>query len=194
MDWKAAQKHGSTRAEIRYVRELDVDAGEFVVPGCIEIAMITDLEHMLWSQQLLPEAAWKEIALYLVSRLTDFLGQEVDLVDLELVDEGSFTGRIVSRSRIGGPLAIEWWGVLGMERVEGEPYVSATLFMYSMKQRLGIESPKGSAIEIVFERRSGGVAAWRSLGWVVDIYGEWNHVKPPWDIDEKAAKRDQDGE
>jgi hypothetical protein len=50
-----------------------------------------------------------------------------------------------------------------------------------MGQRLGIEGPKGSSIELVFDRQDEGRGTWRSLGWVVDAYGEWENVKPPWD-------------
>ena len=145
--------------------------------------MSIDPEVILWGSRPLTEADGRDVVMRLVSRLTDFLHQDIDVVDFNLVDDESFTCRVAGRSRFGGPLALEWWGILGMEPIEGAPHVSGTLFLYSMGQRLGMAAPKGSTIELVYERSSEGGGAWRSLGWVVDTYDEWEGIRPPWGAD-----------
>jgi hypothetical protein len=69
-----------------------------------------------------------------------------------------------------------WEGILGMDVIEGKPYVSAPLFLFSHGRRLTVSERLGSYLEFTYDRTANGSGRWRSLGWVEDIYGEYQSI------------------
>lgn len=137
------------------------------------------LEHQLWTslgEGHLSSEEWSAIADRLVETLGDYLQQRVLLVDAAVIDGEALSCSIRSARPIGGPLALAWEGRLGTETIDGTPHVSASLFLFSQATRLAVAGQRGSYIELVFEATDGGGGRWQSLGWMQDVYREFESV------------------
>ncbi|MEC4806339.1 MAG: hypothetical protein SAJ12_24575 [Jaaginema sp. PMC 1079.18] len=57
-------------------------------------------------------------------------------------------------------------------------YVSLTLFPFDMntKKRLCLTTGE-NVLEFLFERKPDNSGSWRSLGWCMDEYGEWEDIE-----------------
>lgn len=144
-----------------------------------------DLENTLWSRQVETADEWVGVGRYLVDRLAHYLGQPIAIEYVKPVTEEAFTCSISSAEVASaglaaqGPLAVRWSGVLGMEPIEGNSWVSATLVLFVLGQRLNVGAHASSVVELVYERRPGALGEWRCEGWRLDEYGEWDGVQPP---------------
>ena len=123
---------------------------------------------------------WSAIVNYLVKTLENYLQQQVDIVDdtieASIVDNEALCCSIRSAVSFAGALALAWEGRLGMEMIEDKPYVSASLFLFSCKKRLTVAGQGGSYVELIYEQSDNGNGGWRSLGWMEDIYGEFENI------------------
>jgi hypothetical protein len=133
-------------------------------------------ETRLWTRHVEFEAQWREVAVYLGERLREFLGFEVRVEPMTLLELDAFSCRLRGGAAFGGALQLEWSGVLGMEPIEDQSHVSASLFLFSQRRRLQLAGQLGSSLELVFERREDGPGQWINLGWHDDVYGEYEGV------------------
>lgn len=138
---------------------------------------MTDPEQTLWRGVVEDRAQWRQVAEHLAARLEIFLERGVQIDDEgSAVDRDSFSFPIRNREPFGGPLDIDWHGVLGMEHVDGVPMASATLLIYSAGRRIEVVGQKNSTLELVYEKQDDGHAEWVTRGWCNDDYGEWADI------------------
>ncbi|MGK5555559.1 hypothetical protein ACSNOI_28470 [Actinomadura kijaniata] len=109
----------------------------------------------------------------LVASLGRYLGQEVAMVDLDVADD-AFSCRIRSRAPSGTAFRTAWEGVLGMQLFEGEPDVSASLFLFSHGRRVRLAGHRGSYLALVYRGPLDGTGTWRNEGWIEDVFGEFD--------------------
>ncbi len=126
------------------------------------------------------QAEFSVIIERLVEALSEYLQQQIETVDQTLeesiIDDESFCCSIRSSNTFATPFDLAWEGILGMELIEGEPHVSASIFLFSKDSRLGLVGHEGSYLELVYQRSDIGAGYWSSLGWIDDIYGEFNNI------------------
>jgi hypothetical protein len=137
-----------------------------------------DLEEKLWRRRIVRASEWSEVARYLVDRLGEYLGQPIVVDEITPVDESSFTCSIHGDGSPARPLQVAWRGVLGMEPIQGESLVTATVIPFLLGERLRVGDHSSSTIELVFERLPDGIGRWKCEGWQKDDYGEWEGVMP----------------
>jgi hypothetical protein len=140
------------------------------------------------------EEEWAEIAQHLVQTLGEYLNQRVELVRMSVVDDEALCCSIRSVGYFGEPLtavwenvlrgnitenkplAVAWEGILGLDVIEDKPYVSASLFLFRHGRRLTVSERFGSYLEFLYEHSANGYGRWRSLGWMEDIYDEYQSI------------------
>jgi hypothetical protein len=152
------------------------------------IGQLTIMEEILIDKKIwqLPNGSqrtkeeWSGIVDYLVKTLEDYLQQGIDIVDdtieTSIVDNEALCCSIRSAVSFGGSLAVAWEGRLGMELIEDKPCVSASIFLFSLNKRLNVAGQGGSYLELIYEQSDNGNGGWRSLGWMEDIYGEFENI------------------
>jgi hypothetical protein len=80
---------------------------------------------------------------------------------------------VSSRGELAGPLRIRYRGIVGLQPIEGAPYISAVLFVYSSGARLSLDGDEASFLLWEYERSDADVGEWRLQGWRSDVYGEY---------------------
>lgn len=101
------------------------------------------------------------------------LGVELDVEDSMTIDGTVLSVTVCSRSELAGPLQLRYRGIVGLQPIEGAPYVSAVLFVYSSGVRLSLDGDEASFLLWEYERSDGGVGQWQLRGWRSDEYGEY---------------------
>jgi hypothetical protein len=141
------------------------------------------INQKIWqlpSGSRLTKEEWSQIITHLVDMLRDYLQQPVEVPDSligeSIIDDEAICCPIRSPVPFGGPLAVAWEGTLGLEVIDGRPYISASLFLFSNGNRLVVAGQLGSYLELVYEKAESGVSNWHSLGWIEDIYGEFEAI------------------
>ncbi|MFF5262213.1 hypothetical protein ACFY4C_25025 [Actinomadura viridis] len=113
----------------------------------------------------------------IVAELSTLLQEQITLAEpIEncLMGDEAFSCLIRSSPPQGNGFQLCWEGVLGMEPIEGEPYVSASLFLYSRGRRLGmINDAEGSFLEIDYEGSLEDGGRWGNPRWLADEFGEY---------------------
>jgi hypothetical protein len=109
----------------------------------------------------------------LCAQLSGLLGVELGVEDSTLVDGTARSVRVSSRGEVGGPLRLQYAGIVGLELIDAVPYISAVLFVYSAGARLSVGGDEASYLEFSYERSEAGVGRWRLHGWRSDEYGEY---------------------
>lgn len=118
-----------------------------------------------------------------MSRVTDIdaqifelgrcLGVELDVEDAMTVDGTALSVTVSSRDELAGPLRIRYRGIVGLQPIEGAPYISAVLFVYSSGARLSLDGDEAGFLLWEYEPSDGGAGEWRLRGWRRDEYGEY---------------------
>jgi hypothetical protein len=101
------------------------------------------------------------------------LGVEFDVEDSMTVDGTALSVTVSSRGELAGPLRIRYRGIVGLQPIEGAPYISAVLFVYSSGARLSLDGDEASFLLWEYERSDADVGEWRLQGWRSDVYGEY---------------------
>lgn len=101
------------------------------------------------------------------------LGVELDVEDSMTVDGSALSVTVSSRRELAGALRIRYRGIVGLQPVDGAPYISAVLFVYSCGARLSRDGDEASFLLWEYERSDAGVGEWRLCGWQSDVYGEY---------------------
>ncbi len=121
---------------------------------------------------------WSKIIDHLVHSLSTHLKQAVisptKSADEAVIDKEALCLPVRSATISSDPFAISWTGTLGLEIIDGKPYVSASLFLFSQGRRLSVVRGHGSVLELVYEFDSNGVGDWRDRGWEADEFGEYD--------------------
>lgn len=122
---------------------------------------------------------WLAIREHLVDTLSGYLQQPIEImdssIDESIVDQDALCCAIRSLPA-SSPLALAWEGRLGAEIIEGKPYVSTSLFLFSHGQRITAAEQIGTYLELVYEPTNNHEKGWHSLGWIEDIDGEFEHL------------------
>ncbi len=141
--------------------------------------MSVELENKLWAGKVDHASEWAKVADYLVNRLQEYIGHQVEVDGISPLDTSAFFCAIHGRSD-RGPLSVAWRGFFGIESLHGGPLdaLSLTVVPFVLGQRLKVGNSKSSTIELLFERRQEAPGQWTCQGWANDDYGEWEAVKP----------------
>ncbi|MEV6561598.1 hypothetical protein AB0M22_38175 [Nocardia sp. NPDC051756] len=115
---------------------------------------------------------WLSAIAAVADSLAAHLGEPVNVVDPGEMED-AFSCLIRGREPSGPSLQLAWEGILGMHYSDGQPNISATLFLYSRGRRLRLDNHSGSFLEIVYEGALDGSGTWRDLGWLQDDFGEF---------------------
>jgi len=122
---------------------------------------------------------WRAIRQHMVDSLGEYLQQPIEIIDSSIeesiVDDEALCCAIRSLPT-NSPLALTWEGRLGMDIIEEKPYVSTSLFLFSQGERITTAEQTSSYLELVYEPSESTQGAWRTLGWIEDIYGEFEHI------------------
>jgi hypothetical protein len=116
---------------------------------------------------------WVAITRHLCEELSRVLGVELSVEDSMIVDDTTLSLTVCSRSELAGPLRIRYRGIVGLAPIDGAPYVSAVLFVYSSGLRLSVDGDEASFLAWVYERSDASAGQWRLDGWQSDGYGEY---------------------
>ena len=149
-------------------------ASHVLLPGC-EMNAAHDVEP--WPRRVESEAQWRELAEHLTAQLALLFGGPAIAEPLTLAERGGFSCRVRGDGALGGALQLEWSGILRMLPADGQPQLSASLFLFSRGRRMQATGQLGSSLELVFERSPPGPSRWIILGWHDDIYGEYEDIE-----------------
>jgi hypothetical protein len=123
---------------------------------------------------------WSEIVNYLIPSLEDYLQQPIKILDetieQSIVDGQAICCSICSYVLSNHPFEIAWEGRLGIDTIDGKTIISVSLFLFSHNKRLCVAGQTGSYLELVYEKFENSKGAWRSLGWLEDVYGEFEDI------------------
>ena len=115
--------------------------------------------------------SWRELILYLLGNLNEWLGYEVNAEPLESASVGEgFCIKIVHASLYKDDM-LYWKGILGATVFQDRLWVSLTVFMYSYNEKLVTKGGK-EFIELSYVMENGDWQ-WKSDGWQNDTYGEF---------------------
>ncbi|GAB3987780.1 hypothetical protein GCM10029978_107910 [Actinoallomurus acanthiterrae] len=90
------------------------------------------------------------------------------------MDDDAFSCLIRSSPPQGEAFQLCWEGVLGMEPIDGKPFTSASLFLYSRDRRLAVASHNGgSYLWIVYEGSLERGGRWSNPRWQLDEFDEY---------------------
>jgi hypothetical protein len=120
---------------------------------------------------------WRELAEYLAGRLGEIVELDVSVEPLTRAERSGFSCRISAQGALGGPLQIEWSGLLKLAHREGNPRITASLVLFSRCRRLQIAGQAGSSLELIFEHTADGDGRWTILGWHEDVRGEYQSLE-----------------
>ncbi len=123
---------------------------------------------------------WLEIVTYLIKTLEDYLQEPIEVLDQgieeSIVDDEAICCSICSSISLHQRFGIAWQGRLGIDIINSKPVISVSLFLFSHNKRLCVAGHMGSYMEIIYEKIENNQGAWRSLGWLEDIYGEFENI------------------
>jgi hypothetical protein len=108
-----------------------------------------------------------------ILQLGHCLGVELDVEDSMTVDGTALSVTVSSRGELAGPLRIRYRGIVGLQPIEGAPYISAVLFVYSSGARLSRDGDEASFLLWEYQHSDAGAGEWRLRGWRSDEYGEY---------------------
>jgi hypothetical protein len=142
------------------------------------------LETQLWKlnrESFLTKQSWTEIIGRLVSSLTEFLEQTVELNEISIEDiqdgDKEAVALIYGAEPFGGPLSIAWQGALRVDLQEDRPYIGVSIFLFCLRKRLCIaEHEAGSFLELILEPTLTDFGKWKVIGWLEDIYYEYTDI------------------
>ena len=139
------------------------------------------LEAKLWSlsrQKILAREVYVQIIDYLLARLSTYSQQPLEFVGDHCIEEGffgtTFRGAITPQEAF----QITYIGPLGVDFIGDEdvPQYSASLFVFGGHYRISAGKPDRSFIELVYEKGENNVGRWRSLGWQIDEFDEYEGI------------------
>lgn len=139
------------------------------------------LEESLWSasrEKLFDRETYNQLIDYLLSRLGNYLQTPLEVVGDNCIEDGFFsttfrgiiTPREVFRLSFVGPLGVDFIGE------EDTPHYSASLFLFGDHNRLSAGQPDRSYIELIYEKRGNNIGEWKSLGWEIDEFDEYEDI------------------
>jgi hypothetical protein len=126
-------------------------------------------------------AANRRILAKLLGSFATFVRTELsyDLEEAFFDDPSIGTAAFAPRQLYGGPLAIEWHGILSYNASHGEFRAGVSLFLFSRSQRLRAPDSHCDYLVARYAHDVGdGASPWSDLMWVKDDYGEWEDVTP----------------
>ena len=137
------------------------------------------MDKLIFLNRTRSKEEWRAIRQYLISSLGEYLQQPVEVVDASIeesiVDDEALCC-VIRSLPTDSPLALTWEGRLGLDIIEEKPYVSTSLFLFSQGERITTTEHTSSYLELVYEPTESTPGAWRTLGWIEDIYGEFAHI------------------
>ena len=139
------------------------------------------LEEKLWSvsnENPLDKDTCNQIIDYLLAGLSDYLQQPLNLAGDNWLDGDAFSTTFRGVIAPQDPFRITFVGTLGMETIgkERTPRASASLFLFGDHYRLSAGAPNRSFIEVFYERGQNNFGQWRSLGWEIDEFDEYEDI------------------
>ncbi len=137
------------------------------------------MDKLIFLNRTRSKEEWRAIRQHMVGSLGEYLQQPIEVIDASIeesiVDDEALCCVIRSLPS-NSPLALTWEGRLGLDIIEEKPYVITSLFLFSQGQRIAIAGHTSSYLELVYELTENTQGAWRTLGWIEDIYGEFEDI------------------
>jgi hypothetical protein len=114
---------------------------------------------------------WDVIVDRLVTTFATTLGMQLKVDHRAVIDQQALTCRVMTTESVGGPLRLGLTATVGIDTVDGKPFVDAAVFAFSGTVRLDVDH------YAAFRYRQDG--KWEYKGWVKDVYGEFRGWPPP---------------
>lgn len=69
--------------------------------------------------------------------------------------------------------------MIGMQLIGDnyEPHTSANLYLFGNHQRLTAGQPERSYIYLEYQRKENNIGQWKSLGWEIDEFSEYEDIE-----------------
>src|SRR5262245_37114989 len=129
-------------------------------------------EDMLAAGSVGSTAEWRRVKEFLAQSFTSYLGQEIDTIwEPEYEDispRWGFSFGFRPRYRLGGPLGIEWYGVISHN---SRGHTQALVLLFAQDER-AIHFEGHECLFFEFMPGQGGLRRWVSRGWNVYEH-EW---------------------
>jgi len=129
-------------------------------------------------------ADWRAVIDYLAAEMAAFFGREVRVVDFWVNDEeGHASSSACSRVTIvlSEQLDLLLYGSMCISINHGEAVgISADLMFFCEGKRLGahrLSKRHSDLVILVYERGADGQDRWRSCGFTIDEFGEWESLQ-----------------
>jgi hypothetical protein len=140
-----------------------------------------ELENKLWSitrPNPINQDDFKQIIDYLFKRLSSFLQQPLEVIGEDSVDEDSFCRSFRGNISPNDVFKITYVGLieLGLVGDKFQPQVNAWIFLFGDHFRLTAGQPDRSYVELVYDKLTENKGSWRSLGWMIDEFGQHEDI------------------
>lgn len=136
------------------------------------------LEEKLWSitrPNPLNQKEFVEIIEYLFVRLSEYLRRPLEVTGEDAVHEDSFNRSFRGEISPVDPFRITFVGILELGLVgDGfRPHINAWIFLFGDGFRLTAGETDRSYTEFVYDKINNTTGRWRSLGWMIDEFGQF---------------------
>lgn len=141
----------------------------------------TPLEKKLWSvshDNPLNKETCNQIIDYLLARLSEYLRQPLELVGENWMHETAFSADFIGAIAPRDVFRISYVGTVGMQLIgeDNKPHAMAWLFLFGDKHRLIAAEPDRSFIYLDYERNTDNTGTWKSRGWHIDEFDEFENI------------------
>lgn len=140
------------------------------------------LEQKLWSitrPNPLDRETFIQVVNYVFNRLREHLQQPLEIVGEDTINEDSFSRSFRIATVPHNPFEITFVGLLelGLVGDEFKPHINAWVFLFGSHHRLIAGQPSRSYTEFVYDKIDVAKGQWRSLGWMLDDYGQFESIE-----------------
>jgi len=141
----------------------------------------TLLEEKLWSvssENYLEQETCNQIVDYLLTRLSDYLKQPLELIGDTGCGEDAFSAAFRGTIAPNDVFRISYAGTLGMQVIDEEfgPHYSALLFLFGDHHRLTAGQSNRSYIYLEYQQKENNIGQWYSHGWGIDEFDEYEDI------------------
>lgn len=127
--------------------------------------------------QVCSDEEYSKLAEHFVESLYLYLDIRFKMLSYEIIDNQALSCSIEAIFQKNRLLKIECKGIIGMDFVEGKPYVDCDLFIFSRSKRLILDNQQGDFIKIKYHLQENGPGQWKEIMWEKDVHGEYESLE-----------------